>query len=243
MASLPCYSSILDAKAILIGRTLSFGAFAALRGEQVSENSPQLLMLSGVGAPDELAAHDIPVTVLLPGVGQNLQDHAAAIVIYARKEPGLLQRNMRLDRLTVGLRRFYLFGTGFTTDLPGGVTAFLKTNLAGAIPDTQLLFLAGPLSAAPYLPPFKPAFADAFATRIVLLHPESRGRVSLTSSEIFCPRIRIGAHCGRDVACPPGSCGWPDSCSPARAAVGPPASGSPRSLAGAAPWPGGVGCD
>lgn len=153
-------------------------------------NSPQLLMLSGIGAPDELSAHGIPVKVPLPGVGRNLQDHVAALITYARKEPGPFQRNMRLDRLALGLARGYVFGTGFTTDIPGGVTAFLKTRLAGQIPDTQLLFIAGPLGAAPYLPPFRQAFADSFSNRIVLLRPESRGHIALASADPFAhPRI------------------------------------------------------
>jgi choline dehydrogenase len=38
-------------------------------------NSPQLLMLSGIGDGDELKKHGIPVVCHLPGVGQNLQDH------------------------------------------------------------------------------------------------------------------------------------------------------------------------
>src|SRR3984885_15349337 len=40
-------------------------------------NTPQLLMLSGVGDAEELQRHDIPIKVALPGVGRNLQDHVA----------------------------------------------------------------------------------------------------------------------------------------------------------------------
>jgi choline dehydrogenase/4-pyridoxate dehydrogenase len=89
---------------------------------------------------------------------------------------------MRWDRLAVELMRGYLFGTGFTTDLPSGITAFLKTESAAALPDTQLLFIAGPLGASPYMP-WQKGFADSFACRIVLLRPQSRGSVSLASAE------------------------------------------------------------
>jgi 4-pyridoxate dehydrogenase len=150
-------------------------------------NSPQLLMLSGIGAPDELASHGIAVTAALPGVGKNLQDHVAALITYARNGGGPVQRNLRIDRLAVELARGYLFGTGFTTDLPGGLNAFLKTPLAKDIPDTQLLFIAGPLGAAPYLPPFRAAFTDSFSNRIVLLRPESRGHIALASTDPFAP--------------------------------------------------------
>lgn len=46
-------------------------------------NSPQLLMLSGIGPPEQLQALDIPVVVALPGVGQNLMDHVHAPVAYS----------------------------------------------------------------------------------------------------------------------------------------------------------------
>lgn len=154
-------------------------------------NSPQLLMLSGIGAPDELAAFNIPVTVALPGVGKNMQDHVAALVVYGRNGGGPVQKNLRLDRLALQLAQGALFGTGFTTDLPGGIIAFLNTQYANAMPDAQLLFIAGPLGAAPYLPPFKPAFEDTFATRIVVLRPDSRGSISLASADPLAhPHIR-----------------------------------------------------
>jgi 4-pyridoxate dehydrogenase len=153
-------------------------------------NSPQLLMLSGIGPAEELAQHDIAVRVPLAGVGKNLQDHAAALILYGRSSPGPVHRNMRLDRLALELGRGYLFGTGFATELPGGITAFLKTNAREALPDTQLLFIAGPLGAKPYLP-FQRGFADGFACRIVLLRPESRGSVSLASPDPLAhPHIR-----------------------------------------------------
>ena len=154
-------------------------------------NSPQLLLLSGVGAPEQLAKHKIPVTVALPGVGENMQDHVAALVIYGRNGGGPVQKNLRLDRLAFQLARGALFGTGFTTDLPGGIIGFLNTQYAKALPDAQLLFIAGPLGAKPYLPPFRSAFEDTFATRIVVLRPDSRGSVSLASADpLVHPHIR-----------------------------------------------------
>ena len=66
-------------------------------------NSPQLLMLSGIGDPAELAAHGIAVKTALPGVGKNLQDHISASIAYARKEPGPFHRAMRFDRIVAAL--------------------------------------------------------------------------------------------------------------------------------------------
>ena len=89
-------------------------------------------MLSGIGAPDELSRHDIPVKIALPGVGKNLQDHVAALIVYGRNGGGPVQKNLRLDRIALSLAQGAMFGTGFTTDLPGGLIGFLKTPRANA---------------------------------------------------------------------------------------------------------------
>lgn len=146
-------------------------------------NSPQLLMLSGVGDAAELAVHDIAVKAALPGVGKNLQDHLAALLIYGRRDRSPLLHHMRADRLLLALGQGLLAGKGFATELPGGITGFVKTNANEPIPDIQLLFIAGSLAAKPYLPPFSQPFADSFACRVVLLRPESRGSIRLASAD------------------------------------------------------------
>ena len=142
--------------------------------------SPHLLMLSGIGDPDVLAAQGIPVRVALPGVGQNLQDHISSPVTYARRGTGLLHHHMRADRIAVALARAYLFGTGIATDLAAGAMAFLNSGSGSNVPDVQFLFVAAPMTAAPYLG--KP-YADGFAIRAILLRPESRGRLELASTD------------------------------------------------------------
>jgi 4-pyridoxate dehydrogenase len=146
-------------------------------------NSPQLLMLSGIGDPDELRAHDIAVKVALPGVGKNLQDHISASVHYGRKAPGPLHRAMRLDRIVPALAAAYFAGVGIATELPTGQMAFLKSRPDAAMPDVELIFNAAPMTAAPYLWPFRAPYADSYACRAVLLRPESRGRVELVSAD------------------------------------------------------------
>ncbi len=178
-------------------------------------NSPQLLMLSGIGDPEQLGAHRITVQAPLKGVGKNLQDHVMAPMPYRRKEPGPFQRNMRLDRLAIELARGFLFGTGFTTDLPGPIAAFLKSESHLPVPDVQLLFHAGPIAGGPYLPPFKNAFPDGFAFIPAVLRPESRGEVKLASSDPAAPlrihqnflstdrdwkTLRAGMRMARDIA-------------------------------------------
>lgn len=155
-------------------------------------NSPQLLMLSGIGDPEQLAAHGIGVRSSLPGVGRNLRDHLWASVEYRRREPGTFHRDMRLDRVAWGLARGWVGRSGPWTDLPSGWTAFLRTPLAGALPDVQLLFRCMPAGAGPWLPPWRPPYADGFCARATLLRPASHGTVSLRSSNPLEPaRIRF----------------------------------------------------
>ena len=153
-------------------------------------NSPQLLMLSGIGAPDALAAQGIATRVALRGVGQNLQDHMSATLIYARSAPGPFQAAMRMDRIARSVIEAHLFGTGFAADVPGGITAFLKSESSVPVPDIQFLFTAAPFAAKPWFPGWRKPFQDGFACRAVLLHPESRGAVRLASADpLAAPRI------------------------------------------------------
>jgi 4-pyridoxate dehydrogenase len=178
-------------------------------------NTPQLLMLSGIGDPDDLRPHGISVTVPLQGVGRNLQDHISAGIMWRRTEPGPLHAKMRLDRIAVDLAKTYFFGSGISADLPGGAMAFLRSPLAGALPDVQFLFVAAPLTARPYLPPFTRGYADSFGCRAVVLRPESRGRLDLVSADPRAPirirqnflatdkdwaTLRAGLRLARDVA-------------------------------------------
>jgi 4-pyridoxate dehydrogenase len=153
-------------------------------------NSPQLLMLSGIGDPAALGAQEIAVQVPLPGVGRNLQDHVSVTVAYARKEPGPLHAKMRADRILVELGKAYLRGEGIAADWPGGIMAFLKSAPGLRLPDIQLLFNAAPMTAAPYFPPFVRPYADSFGCRAVLLRPESRGHIELASSDPRAP-VRV----------------------------------------------------
>lgn len=146
-------------------------------------NSPQLLMLSGIGDPAALSKHGIDVRQPLPGVGLNLQDHVSVILMYTRKMPGPFLPMLRADRIVREMAKAYLYGSGFAADVPGGVTSFLKSEPGLLVPDIQFLLTAAPLAAHPYLKPFKQPFKDGFATRVVLLHPESRGQVELAGPE------------------------------------------------------------
>jgi choline dehydrogenase/4-pyridoxate dehydrogenase len=154
-------------------------------------NSPQLLMLSGIGDPDELRTHGIKTAVALQGVGKNLQDHLSVLADFARRGTGPFVATLRLDRVIAALARAYCFGTGPAAETPSGWTGFVKSRPDVELPDIQFLFRAVATRAAPYLPPFKPAYADGFSLRAVMLRPESRGEIVLSSDDPRAPvRIR-----------------------------------------------------
>ena len=154
-------------------------------------NSPQLLMLSGIGDPDRLAEHGIRAAAAVLGVGRNLQDHLSVLADFARAGQGPFVATLRLDRVIAALARCYWFGSGPAAETPSGWTGFVKSRPEVELPDIQFLFRAVATGAGPYLPPFKRAFADGFSLRAVMLRPESRGEILLSSADPRAPvRIR-----------------------------------------------------
>ncbi|WP_105418353.1 MULTISPECIES: GMC family oxidoreductase [Neorhizobium] len=154
-------------------------------------NSPQLLNLSGIGDPSDLKELGIDTSIALRGVGKNLQDHISVAVSYRRKYSGPLHNQMRVDRIAAQLGNAYFRGAGIATDLPSGGMAFLRSSPDVDLPDIQMIPVAAPMTAAPYLRPFREPYVDGFALRAILLRPESRGTVKLASANpLDAPVIR-----------------------------------------------------
>ncbi len=183
---------------------LSAGAF----------NTPQILMLSGIGPADHLREMGIATIADLP-VGQNLQDHPAALIMYARRDAGPFRSSMRADRMALAMVRAYLFGSGPATVVPGGLHAFIKTRPELAVPDIEFMFRGAPLNAHLWFPLLRPSYRDGFGIRPTLLHPKARGEIKLASADpkahpriflnvLSAPndlvRLREGFKRGRDVA-------------------------------------------
>ncbi len=145
-------------------------------------NTPQILMLSGIGPAVHLREIGIKPIVDLP-VGRNLQDHVAALIMYSRPKAGGFRDSMRFDRMAKGMIEAYCFGTGPATIVPGGLHAFIKTRPELAVPDIEFMFRGAPTQAGLWFPLLKPAYADGFGIRPTLLHPESRGEVRLASAD------------------------------------------------------------
>jgi choline dehydrogenase len=142
-------------------------------------NSPQLLMLSGVGPADELKRHDIPVVHDAPEVGRNLQDHLELYIQYACTEPITLYSATRLPgRLRLGLE-WLLFskGLGATNHFEAG--AFIRTRDEVAHPDLQYHFL--PMAVA--YDGSSAVDGHGFQGHVGPMRPTSRGQLGLRSAD------------------------------------------------------------
>jgi len=146
-------------------------------------NSPQLLLLSGVGPAAELEAAGIRPVHDLPGVGKNLQDHQSVGVVFAASGPITFESQLRLDRLLLAVLRWWLSGTGPCADLPVGAQGFLR--IRPDTPGADVQFLVSPVSmlARPWFPGWRKGAGHVFATANVVLHPDTRGEVTLRSAD------------------------------------------------------------
>jgi choline dehydrogenase len=151
--------------------------------------SPQLLLLSGIGPAEELAALGIPVVHDLPQVGRNLQDHFQARMVYRCRRRGVtLNDRMASLRGRAGMAlEFALFRRGMLTISAGTAGLFARVLPGSATPDVQYHFI--PFSAdgpGRSLHPF-----PGFTISVCQLRPESRGTITLASPDPSVPaRIR-----------------------------------------------------
>ena len=138
-------------------------------------NSPQLLMLSGVGPAESLRMLQIPVVADLPEVGQNLQDHPAAGVAWAHDEPVSLLTALTEESLAL----FTAEGRGPLTSNVAEAGGFIRTRADLPAPDIQY-------HAAPALyvdEGLTAVFEHGFGVAPCMVKPASRGSVGLLSPD------------------------------------------------------------
>jgi len=144
-----------------------------------SVQSPQLLMLSGIGPADHLRSLGIPIVAELPGVGQNLQDHLFLAVAYQCKKPVTLDKVETL----LNFLRYLAFKTGPLTSNVAESGGFLTVTPTAPAPDLQFHF--GPVY---YLNHgFTRPEGHGFSIGPTLLRPKSRGRITLRSADPLAP--------------------------------------------------------
>ncbi|MBY5989543.1 GMC family oxidoreductase [Roseovarius atlanticus] len=152
-------------------------------------NSPQILMLSGLGDPEHLRQNGITPHHALPGVGRNLQDHLQARLVFKCNEPTLNDEVRSLASQARIALKYALFRAGPMTMAASLATGFLKTRPDVETPDIQ--FHVQPWSAdspGAGVHPF-----SAFTMSVCQLRPESRGEIRLDGPD---PRTypRIHPH-------------------------------------------------
>jgi len=141
--------------------------------------SPHVLMLSGVGRPEDLTATGVPVVHELPGVGQCLQDHYSAAVKLRCKEKITFNDVMMnpLKKLQVGIQ-YVLSRNGPLTMAAGPVALFARTRQELATPDVKI-------SISPFSSdnPSKGLHKfSGFTVIVYQLRPDSRGEIKLKTA-------------------------------------------------------------
>ncbi len=143
-------------------------------------NSPQLLLLSGVGPAAQLKALGIDVVADRAQVGQNLQDHLDVLVQWKCSQPITLNANTKpLVKLVAGLS--WIFGkTGNASYMPTAAGAFVSTREGLAAPDIQMHFMPvkGMAHGVGGLQP-----EHGYQVHVCQVRPESRGSVWLKSPD------------------------------------------------------------
>jgi choline dehydrogenase-like flavoprotein len=142
-------------------------------------NSPQLLLLSGVGPADELKNTGIAPVHDLRGVGKNLQDHPMVSVGYLCEKPVSLASAESVPNFL----RWLIFRGGPLASNVAEAGAFVKTETNLGAPDLQILF--GPAYYVNHGSDRRKEHCFGFGP--TLLAPESRGSVSLRSRDPFEP--------------------------------------------------------
>jgi choline dehydrogenase len=138
-------------------------------------NSPQLLMLSGLGRPAELEELQIEVVAELPAVGLNLHDHPNAGAVFGIADEVSLFGALNEDNLALFERE----GTGPLTSNVAEAGGFMRTRDELAAPDIQLHFVPSRFESEGLVP----GDGHGFSIGACVLKPKSRGFVALGSPD------------------------------------------------------------
>ena len=150
-------------------------------------NSPQLLLLSGVGPAAEVEGAGVHPIHDLPGVGRNLQDHPSVRIEFIANDGMAFDSKLRFDRMLAAVLQWHLFSTGTGAALPVSAMGFYKSRPGLPRPDIQTLVSPTAFNAHLWFPLIRKPFGHRIATANVLLRPASRGWVKLRSSDPKAP--------------------------------------------------------
>jgi choline dehydrogenase len=155
-------------------------------------NSPQLLMLSGIGPADHLVQHGIRPVVDLKGVGKNLSEHPNCMMRFQARSPVTFLKELRYDRAALSAAQWAMFGTGpFATQI-NSCNIVIRTAPGLEQPDIQLMSNPVRMDAKLWFPGVTGQQQHAFQVGVVILHPHSRGEVTLRSaSPLDPPKVQL----------------------------------------------------
>ncbi|MFT8245826.1 GMC family oxidoreductase [Roseomonas sp. BN140053] len=157
-----------------------------------SYQSPQILMLSGIGPADELREVGVEPLHDLPGVGRNLSEHPNMLNIFGVRDKEGLTKHLRLDRATAAVAQWFATREGAFATNGAAANVFLKTQAGLDRPDVQLICMSVNNSADLWFPGVTAPPTYCFSVRVGALHPDSRGWVKLRSANPDDkPRIRF----------------------------------------------------
>lgn len=152
-----------------------------------SYNSPQLLMLSGIGPAGHLREHGIDLLHDLPGVGRNLSEHPRVPVHFGMTEPASFLNELRADRVARWVLQWWLRGTGAFASQLNSCNIVIRTREELERPDIQLWSNPVRMDAQIWFPLLKARQRDLITADVILLHPQSRGWVELASADPAAP--------------------------------------------------------
>ncbi|HQS68187.1 MAG: choline dehydrogenase [Novosphingobium sp. 28-62-57] len=148
-------------------------------------NTPQLLMLSGVGPAAHLAEHGIALVHDLPGVGQGLQDHLAAHVKYRSTKPWSMLRFLNPFRGALAMAQYLTLRTGPLADPGMSVACMVRSDPALEEADIKMLLVSALFAQNGR----KMEPMHGFYAHINVARPESRGSVTLASADPDAPPV------------------------------------------------------
>jgi choline dehydrogenase len=163
-------------EAVVDGRRQVFRADGEVVLSGGAVNTPQLLLLSGIGPADELGALGIGVTVDSPNVGRNLQDHVSAGALWHCPDPVSL---FEADKHIGNLVSYLIRHRGPFTSIVAEGGAFVRTDPGLDAPDLQLLFAPAMFLDHGFTDP--PGHGISLGP--YLLTPASRGSITLRSTD------------------------------------------------------------
>ena len=164
---------------------LSAGAF----------NSPQLLMLSGIGRADDLRRHGIAPIHDLPGVGRNLGEHPIIPVTWRSRTSDTFLKYLRMDRAVVAFFQWLIRKQGPLTTNACYANICIRSRPRLMRPDLQIVASAVGLDARAWFPYLTPPPVHRFVSIVGILHPVSRGHIALRSNNPGdLPRIQYNLY-------------------------------------------------